>query len=174
MPLRGPGPGLPPGDPQLPHGSREIDGHAYETDEVGHLMARRDAEIHKLDPYGHLSWSFSYDVEDSSGTVDYLECLDYVVLGAHVAFLGIRDSDSAGFTERSVDEVVERKYGPQAARRIAEAAIDSVMCHYTDNVDEGTLSSGYDHLRPDDDHFKRLAEDFAANVEHDLSSTTAH
>lgn len=168
MPLRG------PGSDQPASGPREIDGHFYETDEVGHLMARGDDEVQKLDPYGHLSWSSSYDIEDASGRVDYLECLDYVVLGAHVAFLGIRDSDAAGFTERSFDEVARRENAPETARRIADAAIDSVMSHYADNVDEATLSTDYDHHRPDDRSFTLLAEDFAASVEQDLARQRQH
>lgn len=171
MPLRGPGSDFPSDNPRPAHTSREIDGCTYETDEVGHLMARRDGELHKLDPYGHLAWSFSYDVEDASGTVDYLECLDYVVLGAHVAFLGVRDSDSAGFTEHSVDEVAPRERAPEESRQIAVAAIDRVMAHYADNVDEVTLSSSYDHRRPDAGHFRRVAEDFATSVLKDLART---
>lgn len=169
-------------------GQIEKDGYYYSADEYGHArVAERDENGGMLrwrvtDPYHHLSYSFGYEVTDQNGMVDFLICLDFLVLEAHVAFHVVRDSDSGGFIETADYVLVRHNKAVEDAGNWAYWAMDEVYNNYYMNVasyfeDEPqmfeTLDPEADNYPPNDEEFRKIRDKFIKDVRQSLAHTPA-
>ncbi len=140
-----------------------IDNYYYETNKYGYCV---DEEGKGTDPYHHLSYSIGWDVNTlEGGGEDYLICFDYVVLERHVAFHSVVNTDSGGFIDTVLYEVVKHENAIEYAKDIVYGLADVVFENYP--WDE-TLDPECEQYTPNEINVEEVAERFATDVKHSL------
>lgn len=148
-----------------------VDGYTYPTDKWGHAkIPDNQGGWITTDPYHHLSYSFGFDVEDASGMYDFLICLDFLILEAHVAFHAVRDTDSGGFIETADYRLVRHDKAVEEAGDWAYWAMDEVSEVYALNV-VGDLTEDYDQYPPSGEKFYTTREKFIETLRKCLAVT---